>query len=69
MTGIYSQHDSRNCKNVWISKAVVAMLSYSNFGSSDHPMANKVVSAVKFIKRSFPNIVVDGPVQSDFCFE
>ena len=46
---------------------VVAMLSYSNFGSSDHPMANKVASAVKFIKRSFPNLVVDGPVQSDFA--
>ena len=46
---------------------VVAMLSYSNFGSSDHPMANKVASAVKFIKRSFPNLIVDGPVQSDFA--
>ena len=46
---------------------VGAMLSYSNFGSSDHPMANKVASAVKFIKRSFPNLIVDGPVQSDFA--
>tara|TARA_B100000989_G_scaffold127672_2_gene94823 strand:+ start:1039 stop:3336 length:2298 start_codon:yes stop_codon:yes gene_type:complete len=46
---------------------VVAMLSYSNFGSSDHQMANKVISAVKFIKRSFPKLLVDGPVQSDFA--
>ena len=46
---------------------VVAMLSYSNFGSSEHPMANKVASAVKFIKRSFPKLIVDGPVQSDFA--
>ena len=46
---------------------VVAMLSYSNFGSSDHSMSNKVSAAVKFIKRSFPDLIVDGPIQSDFA--
>ncbi len=46
---------------------VIAMLSYSNFGSSDHPMANKVEKAVKFLNRSNPDLVVDGPVQSDFA--
>ena len=46
---------------------VVAMLSYSNFGSSNHLMSNKVSAAVKFIKRSFPDLIVDGPIQSDFA--
>ena len=46
---------------------VVAMLSYSNFGSSNHSMSNKVSAAVKFIKRSFPGLIVDGPIQSDFA--
>ncbi len=46
---------------------VIAMLSYSNFGSSSHPMANKVESAVKFLRRSNPNLIVDGPIQSDFA--
>jgi malate dehydrogenase (oxaloacetate-decarboxylating)(NADP+) len=46
---------------------VIAMLSYSNFGSSSHPMANKVENAVKFLRRSNPNLVVDGPIQSDFA--
>ena len=46
---------------------VVAMLSYSNFGSSNHSMSNKVSAAVKFIKRSFPDLIVDGPIQSDFA--
>ena len=48
-------------------KPVIAMLSFSNFGSSSHPMANKVENAVKFLRRSHPNMIVDGPVQSDFA--
>ena len=46
---------------------VIALLSYSNFGSSNHPMAKKVERAVKFLKRCAPELVVDGPVQSDFA--
>tara|TARA_B100000780_G_scaffold161929_1_gene113226 strand:- start:10844 stop:13123 length:2280 start_codon:yes stop_codon:yes gene_type:complete len=45
----------------------IAMLSYSNFGSSSHPMALKVNQAVKFLHRNFPNLNVDGEVQSDFA--
>ena len=46
---------------------IIAMLSYSNFGSSEHPMAKKVDRAVKFLRRSSPDLIVDGPVQSDFA--
>jgi malate dehydrogenase (oxaloacetate-decarboxylating)(NADP+) len=46
---------------------VIALLSFSNFGSSDHPMANKVKRAVKFLRRSNPKMIVDGPIQSDFA--
>ena len=46
---------------------VIAMLSFSNFGSSNHPMANKVERAVKFLRRSNPDLIVDGPIQSDFA--
>ena len=45
----------------------IAMLSYSNFGSSSHPMALKVNQAVKFLHRNFPNLNVDGEVQADFA--
>jgi len=45
----------------------IAMLSYSNFGSSNHPMALKVNQAVKFLHRNFPDLKVDGEVQSDFA--
>jgi len=46
---------------------VIALLSYSNFGSSNHPMANKVERALTFLRRSSPEMIVDGPIQSDFA--
>ena len=45
----------------------IAMLSYSNFGSSSHETALKVNQAVKYLHRNFPNLSVDGEVQSDFA--
>jgi malate dehydrogenase (oxaloacetate-decarboxylating)(NADP+) len=45
----------------------IAMLSYSNFGSSEHEDAKKVGEAVEFLHRYYPNINVDGAVQSDFA--
>ena len=45
----------------------IAMLSYSNFGSSSHTMALKVNQAVKYLHRNFPDLSVDGEVQSDFA--
>ncbi|NBT58656.1 phosphotransacetylase [bacterium] len=43
----------------------VAMLSFSNFGSNNHPLALKVREAVRLIKLRRPDIVVDGEMQSD----
>ena len=46
---------------------IVAMVSYSNFGSSSHPMASKVNQAVKYLHRYYPELNVDGEIQSDFA--
>ena len=46
---------------------VIAMLSFSNFGSSRFPQAQKVTEAVSILHRSFPDLTVDGPIQSDFA--
>ena len=46
---------------------VMAMLSYSNFGSSIHPHATKVREAVGILHTKKPNLVVDGDIQSDFA--
>ena len=46
---------------------VVAMMSYSNFGSSNNPKATKVREAVSYLHRYFPDLIVDGEVQADFA--
>lgn len=46
---------------------VVAMMSYSNFGSSDHKRASKVREAVAFLHRYHPSLIVDGELQTDFA--
>ncbi|ALJ05988.1 malic enzyme [Pseudalgibacter alginicilyticus] len=46
---------------------VIAMTSYSNFGSSQSPRATKVREAVASLHRHFPDMVVDGELQTDFA--
>ncbi|WP_417443015.1 NADP-dependent malic enzyme [Joostella sp.] len=46
---------------------VIAMLSYANFGSSKDEKANKVGDAVAYLHRHYPDILVDGELQSDFA--
>lgn len=43
----------------------VAMLSFSNFGSTPHPFSTKVRDAVELIRHKRPDIVVDGEMQAD----
>jgi malate dehydrogenase (oxaloacetate-decarboxylating)(NADP+) len=43
----------------------VALLSFSNFGSTRHPAAEKVRRAVEIIQRQAPDIAVDGEMQAD----
>ena len=46
---------------------VIAMISYSNFGSSVNEKASKVRDAVKYLHRYFPDLIVDGELQTDFA--
>ncbi len=46
----------------------IAMLSYSNFGSSDSPEAKMVSDAVKILKRDNPSLIVDGEMQGSMAF-
>ena len=43
----------------------VAMLSFSNFGSTRHPLAEKVRNAVRIVHQLAPSLVVDGEMQAD----
>jgi len=46
----------------------IAMLSYSNFGSSDSPEARLVSDARKLIKQKMPSLLVDGEMQASVAF-
>jgi malate dehydrogenase (oxaloacetate-decarboxylating)(NADP+) len=43
----------------------IAMISFSNFGSSRHPFAEKVRQATELIKKKDLGIIVDGEMQAD----
>ena len=43
----------------------VALLSFSNFGSTEHPLTAKVRRAVELIRAKRPDLIVDGEMQAD----
>jgi len=46
----------------------IAMLSYSNFGSSNSPEAKLVAEARAIVKEQMPNLIVDGEMQASVAF-
>ncbi|SHF45039.1 allosteric NADP-dependent malic enzyme [Flavobacterium fontis] len=46
---------------------VIAMVSFSNFGSSTHESAQKVRDAVAYLHKYYPDLIVDGEIQTDFA--
>ena len=43
----------------------VAMLSFSTFGSVDHPLCDKVRKAVALLHKADPTLIVDGEIMAD----
>lgn len=46
----------------------IAMLSYSNFGSSNSPEAKLVAEARNLVKKQMPSLVIDGEMQASVAF-
>jgi len=46
----------------------IAMLSYSNFGSSNSPEARLVAEARKKVKERMPSLIADGEMQASVAF-
>ncbi|MCF6185429.1 MAG: NADP-dependent malic enzyme [Bacteroidales bacterium] len=52
----------------WLGeKPIVAMLSYSNFGSSRTGSPERVREAVKILHKEYPDIIIDGEMQANFA--
>ena len=47
----------------------VAMLSFSNFGSTRHPLSRKVADAVDIVRQRRPDIPIDGEMQASFALD
>jgi malate dehydrogenase (oxaloacetate-decarboxylating)(NADP+) len=43
----------------------VAMLSFSNFGSTNHPLCEKVRHATELVKQRDPSLVIDGEMMAE----
>ncbi len=43
----------------------IAMLSFSNFGSTQHPLTEKVRKATQIVKQRAPELIVDGEMMAD----
>jgi malate dehydrogenase (oxaloacetate-decarboxylating)(NADP+) len=46
---------------------VIAMLSYSNFGSAGGVDVEKIRKAVDFLHKNYPHILVDGDIQANYA--
>lgn len=45
----------------------IALLSYSNFGSSPGPDSEKMGKAVQILHEKYPSLIVDGEIQANFA--
>jgi malate dehydrogenase (oxaloacetate-decarboxylating)(NADP+) len=50
-------------------KPVVAMLSYSNFGSVEGEVPQKMAKATALLKEHYPGLLVDGDIQVNFALD
>ena len=48
-------------------KPKIAMLSYSNFGSSQTTGSKKIIEATELLKKENKKLVIDGEIQADFA--
>lgn len=56
---------AKSFKNLVGAKARIAMLSHSTKGSAKHPLVDKMVEATRIAHEQYPNLIIDGELQTD----
>lgn len=56
---------SKSFRNLVGAKPIIAMLSHSTKGSAKHPLVDKVVEATRIAKEKYPQLIIDGELQTD----
>ena len=52
-------------KHAFHDEPRIAMLSFANFGSTQHPRVEKVQQAVEIVRVNRPDLMIDGAMQAD----
>ncbi len=60
-----AESSARSFKSLVGAKPIIAMLSHSTKGSAKHELVDKVVEATKIAHENYPNLVLDGELQTD----
>lgn len=56
---------AKSFRNLVGAKPIIAMLSHSTKGSAKHPLVDKVVEATRIAHEQYPNLTIDGELQTD----
>lgn len=56
---------AKSFKSLVGAKPIIAMLSHSTKGSAKHPLVDKVVEATRIAHEQYPNLTLDGELQTD----
>ena len=67
--GINNSNQGDGAEHIFVAKAMIAGFNASkvDVGSSDYDDAKKVSKAVEILHKNHPDLIVDGPIQSDFA--
>jgi len=56
---------AHTARAVFNTEPIVALLSFSTKGSAKHPLADKVIETLRYIRQRAPELHVDGELQAD----